>query len=95
MYDVVIEKTPDGEARVMLAVLQNATDADFEVLATSLKAKNPESEYSIATAEAIALGNLGGFKTPDVQGKKENLVLTTFNEVFESGDVNERSEFEE
>lgn len=59
MYDVVIETTPDGAARVIAAVLQNATDADFEMLRGDLKAKNPESEYSIATAEAIALGNLG------------------------------------
>ena len=58
MYDVLIEKTPDGEGRVIAVVLQNATDADFEMIGASLKAKNPESEYLISTAEAIALGNL-------------------------------------
>jgi hypothetical protein len=59
MYDVVIEKTPDGEARVLFAVLHEIFEGKVEGLVKSLKEDQPENEYSIATAEAIALGNLG------------------------------------
>ena len=58
MYDVVIEKTPDGEARVLFAVLRGEDISD-DILAFwhSVEASQ-EDRYTTATAEAIALGNL-------------------------------------
>ena len=58
MYSVVIETTPEGEARVLLAVLHEIFEGTLEDLASSLREDQPESEYEIRTAEAIALGNL-------------------------------------
>ena len=58
MYDVVIEKPPEGEARVLLAVLHEIFKGKLEDLVSSLREDQPESEYEIRTAEAIALGNL-------------------------------------
>lgn len=60
MYDVVIEKTPDGEARVAVAVLSDMFwRQKMRAMIESMEQYAPENEYSIVTAEAIALGNLG------------------------------------
>ena len=59
MYDVVIEKTPNGEARVMFAILRDLKTNDYvlaDILSNVISALG--CEYEIRTAEAIALGNL-------------------------------------
>ena len=58
MYDVVIETSPAGEARVIIAVAHEIYPQAAEDVRGVLKSISPENEYSIATAEAIALGNL-------------------------------------
>ena len=56
MYDVVIEKTPDGEARVAVVVL---SDMQWQPkLRAMIESMKPHNEYTIVTAEAIALGTL-------------------------------------